>query len=81
MSNTPPLYTLRQPVLMKVAQEAGLITEIHQSDSNTNRYRVLHLDHNQQRAQTWLPETEIEPLPSEWQLPLPDPYSTASSST
>lgn len=80
MPNTPPLYTLRQPVQLKVTEQRGYITDVHTSDLNTPRYRVLHHDHNGQRTQTWLPETEIEPLPPNASMPFPDPFSTATSS-
>jgi hypothetical protein len=81
MSNTTPLYSLRQRVQIKVTGQRGFIVETHTADLNTPRYRVLHLDHNDGRAQTWLPETEIEPLPQSATMPFPDPFSTPSSSS
>lgn len=80
MSNNPPAFSLRQLVDIKVTGQRGYITEIHRVDSNTPRYRVLHLDQNQQRTHTWLPETEIEGLSADAQLPFPDPFSTATPS-
>lgn len=81
MPNNTPLYTLRQPVQMKVTEQRGYITEVHTVDLNTPRYRVLHHDHNGQRALTWVPETEIEPVPTNATMPFSDPFSTPSSSS
>lgn len=81
MSNNPPSYSLRQLVDIKVTGQRGFITSVQTTDLCTPLYLVLHLDRNQQRTQTWLPETEIEASPANATLPFPNPFSTASSST
>ena len=71
------LFTIRQPVEMKVTGTRGFVTEIWQTDQAQTRYKVLHVSGGERRT-TWMPELELAALPPGEYPPFPDPFVTVS---
>jgi len=74
-----PQFALRQPVEIEVTAERGFVVEIWQLDLTPTRYKVLHVENGNRRT-TWLPETELKPLPPGEVPPFPDPFISTSES-